>query len=253
MSRTARQRSRSGIYHVTIRGINKQDIFLDDEDSLFYLNNLRRLRTEVGCTVFGYCLMSNHIHLLVREHEEQRVSKLMHRLGTVFAQWYNEKYQRVGHVFQGRYHSSAVEDDAYLLTVLHYIHYNPIKAQVTDRCGAYHFTSYHAYAGGEDPFGIAEVDLVTRIAGGVKEVIRLFNSPASELVDPRKEREQDIDEHARVALNTLLLGRTPEELLALTRPERNKILVQLKQTSGLTLRQLSSFIGLSPSAIARIR
>ncbi|MGI6358716.1 MAG: REP-associated tyrosine transposase, partial [Bacillota bacterium] len=185
MARTARTRSSTGIYHVVVRGVNRQDIFLEDEDRWFYLNNLRQLRSEEKCSLYGYCLMSNHVHLLVREQQPNAVSKLMHRLGTIFAQWYNLKYDRVGHVFQDRYHSSPVEDDDYLLTVLHYIHQNPVKAQLVERCGSFPFSSYHAYALAKDPFGIADIDLAVGLAGCPGELIRLFNSPAGELRQSR--------------------------------------------------------------------
>jgi putative transposase len=85
--------------------------------------------------------MSNHVHLLVRENDDT-ISRIMSRIGTSYAKWYNQKY-RSGHVFQGRYGSECVEDDKYLLTVVRYIHSNPVKAGLVRELEAYSWSSIH--------------------------------------------------------------------------------------------------------------
>jgi REP element-mobilizing transposase RayT len=116
MARQARQRCDNGVYHIVMRGINRQDIFYDEDDYQRFMGTLERLKTD-KFEVYGYCLMSNHVHLLIHEKSEE-IPQIMKRIGTSYAWWYNRKYQRTGHVFQGRYGSECVEDDEYLLTVI---------------------------------------------------------------------------------------------------------------------------------------
>ncbi len=129
MARCARQKSSTFIYHVLLRGINRQDIFYDEEDYCRFLEIVKRVETSGSVAVYGYCLMGNHVHLLLQEKEEE-LSVIMKRIGTSYAWWYNTKYDRVGHVFQNRFQSEVVETEAYLLEVLRYIHNNPVKAKL---------------------------------------------------------------------------------------------------------------------------
>ena len=121
MPRSARKKSKTGIYHVMLRGINQQQIFEDNEDSEKFLQILKDCKAISEFKLYAYCLMGNHIHLLIHETEEP-IEKFMKRIATRFVYWYNIKYQRVGHLFQDRFKSEPVEDDAYFLTVLRYIH-----------------------------------------------------------------------------------------------------------------------------------
>ena len=136
MPRQERTKSGTGIYHVMLRGINKQDIFEDDEDYLQMTSCLQGLTerydengvtVEPLCTIYSYCLMSNHLHLLIREQEED-ISSVMKRLGVAYAYYFNKKYQRNGHLFQDRFRSEPVNTMDYFVTLMRYIHQNPLKA-----------------------------------------------------------------------------------------------------------------------------
>ena len=114
MPRTARERSRSGIYHIVLRGINKQNVFEEAEDYGKMLELIRLCKAQGGVTLYGYCLMKNHIHLLLKEGKEP-LERTMKRLASKYAVWFNTKYQRAGHLFQDRFKSEAVEDPPYFL------------------------------------------------------------------------------------------------------------------------------------------
>ena len=144
MPRQARKRAESGIYHVMLRGINRQQIFLDREDNKRFLLTLKAYKPVCGCKVLAYCLMGNHVHLLLREGAEP-LEQIFKRIGGSFVYWYNAKYQRVGHLFQDRFKSEPVEDDAYLLTVIRYIHQNPVKAGLCQRPEEYPYSSWREY------------------------------------------------------------------------------------------------------------
>jgi len=143
MPRAAREKSKSGIYHVILRGINRQSIFEDEEDHIRFLEKLDKYQKEDSYRLYAYCLMGNHVHLLLQENEGLDIS--MRRIGASYVYWYNWKYERCGHLFQDRFKSEAVEDDSYFLTVLRYIHQNPLKAGMVNDPAEYHWSSYREF------------------------------------------------------------------------------------------------------------
>lgn len=148
MPRASRQKSGSGIYHVILRGINRQQVFHDEEDYRRFISLLMRYRDVSGYELYAYCLMGNHIHLLLREGAEP-LAIVFRRIGASFVYWYNLKYRRTGHLFQDRFKSEAVEDDRYFLTVLRYILRNPVKAGICTTPGAYAYSNYQALVEGK--------------------------------------------------------------------------------------------------------
>jgi putative transposase len=161
--RQARERCESGLYHIVLRGINRQDVFYDNGDFQHFLETLGQTKSGQEFEVYGYCLMSNHIHLLIREKKDN-ISRIMSRIGTSYAWWYNRKYGRIGHVFQGRYGSECVKDDKYLLTVIRYIHNNPVKAGIVREPENYRWSSIHAYYGErEHPHRLTEPNFVLEL------------------------------------------------------------------------------------------
>ena len=98
MPRKPRKKSETGIYHVIVRGIGQQDIFYEEDDFQRYPETTKRVSLESGVSVLGYCLMTNHVHLLLRE-DYGDISVYVKRLGISYAYWYNWKYERIGHVF----------------------------------------------------------------------------------------------------------------------------------------------------------
>ncbi|MGN0458662.1 MAG: REP-associated tyrosine transposase [Eubacterium sp.] len=144
MPRQARQKSESGIYHIMIRGINKQQIFQENEDYQKFLNVVKDCKEISGFELFAYCLMSNHAHLLLKEGNEN-LDLIVKRIGSRYVYWYNTKYKRTGHLFQDRYKSEPINNDEYLLSAIRYIHQNPVKAGIVERCENYKYSSYNAY------------------------------------------------------------------------------------------------------------
>src|SRR3954454_10141583 len=126
MPRVAREKSRSGIYHVMLRGANRQEIFHDDEDCLRFLSIVEKYKMKAEVELYAWCLMGNHVHLLVKEGNES-LSTTMKRIGVSFVFYYNEKYQTTGHLFQDRFRSICVISFLNLLNVVRYIHQNPVK------------------------------------------------------------------------------------------------------------------------------
>ena len=159
MPRQARQQSQSGIYHLILRGVNKQVIFEDDEDREKFLWCCRYYKEISQYKVYGYCLMNNHIHLLIKEDKEP-ISKIMKRIGVSYVSWFNHKYDRCGHLFQDRFKSETVDSDEYLLTLLRYIHQNPMKSGEVKKIAAYPWSSYKEYLGDNN---LVDIDFTLRL------------------------------------------------------------------------------------------
>lgn len=140
MPRRARRLAESGIYHVMMRGVNRDAIFLEEEDGAQFLHALARTKELSGCQVLAYCLMPNHVHLVLRTGDES-IGTVMKRLGVRYAGWFNRKYGRVGHVFQDRFRSEPVEDDAYLVSLIRYVWANPVEAGLARGTEEYRWSS----------------------------------------------------------------------------------------------------------------
>ena len=127
MPRAARKKSASGIYHVMLRGADRRVLFYDDEDNERFLDTLRHAKEISGFKLYAYCLMGNHVHLLIEEGAEP-LELVFKRIGSSYVYYYNWKYELRGHLLQDRFRSECVENDAYFLDVLRYICQNPSKA-----------------------------------------------------------------------------------------------------------------------------
>ena len=131
MARKPRPNIEDGIYHVFARGNDRGVIFTDDRDRTMYLNFLARVVSKMRWRCLAFCLMSNHVHLLI-ETPEPNLSRGMHRFHGPYTQWFNHRHERSGHLFQGRFGSVRIESDEQLLAIASYISQNPVKAGLVD-------------------------------------------------------------------------------------------------------------------------
>jgi len=229
-----------------LRGINRQQIFEDEEDCRRFLATLANYKTVCGYQVYAYCLMGNHVHLLLRVGAEP-LSKVFRRIGSSYVYWYNWKYERVGHLFQDRYKSETVSDDAYFLTVLRYIHQNPIKAGICKGIDDYPYSSYNDYTGAEGAV-LADTDFVLAMIG--KEAFIGYHQTENE--DKCLEMEETFrltDKEAQAIIKKISRCKNPTEFQRLTAKERDKCIRKLKER-GLSIRQICRLTGVS-YAIAR--
>ena len=143
MPRQPRQKSSTGIYHITFRGSNKSYIFQQDNAKVHLLEDIATAKEKSACLVFAYCIMDNHIHLLMKEGVEP-IGSTIRRIKVRFTNWYNFTHQHINSIFGDRYHSEPIEDDTYLLAVIAYIFQNPIKAKLTDSPEKYVWSSYES-------------------------------------------------------------------------------------------------------------
>jgi len=129
MPRQARLDIPGALHHIMVRGINKTDIFEDDQDRTLFLERLGKNVTDGQCTVYAWALMNNHVHILFKSGK-QGISAVMRKLLTWYAQYFNRRHTRTGHLFENRYKSILCDEDNYLLALVRYIHLNPLRAGI---------------------------------------------------------------------------------------------------------------------------
>lgn len=252
MPRSARTKSESGIYHIMLRGINRQDIFADNEDIQRMIEVIIRYKEICKYEVYAYCIMSNHVHLLLKETEDT-ISNAVKRISGSYVFWYNKKYERCGHLFQERYKSEAVENDEYFLTVLRYIHQNPIKAGMVKDISAYKWSSYNEYI---KEAVVINKDFVLGMFSNDKakalELFCKFNYQKNNdmcLEDEGKIRVSDSELKERLAMLGVM---NTSEFRQLEKGKRNELIRELKSIGGVTIRQISRVTGISKSVISSI-
>ena len=137
--------------HVVQRGVNRQDCFRQDNDRLVYLSLLREFLAGSRCFLHAYCLMTNHVHLMLTPTTEHGPSALMYRLGQHYVPYFNRRYGRTGTLWEGRFKSCLVDTAPYVLTCYRYIEMNPVEAAMVADPAAYTWSSFRGNAGlGED-------------------------------------------------------------------------------------------------------
>lgn len=141
--RKPRERSKNGFYHVCMRGVNRQDIFLEQEDKKIFLKFLEKYSVKYKVEIHSYSLLNNHIHLEIKDIN-QNISIFMQCLCSVYARYFNFKYDRIGHLFQERYASEVIKNESQYLCVLRYILQNPVKAGISKTYN-YKWSSYSSY------------------------------------------------------------------------------------------------------------
>lgn len=254
MPRKARIKSRSGIYHVMLRGINRQQIFIDNKDNEKFLLVLNDCKEISGFKLMAYCLMGNHLHFLIKE-ENEKLDQIIKRIGTRYVYWYNSKYNRVGHLFQDRYKSEPVDDDEYFLTALRYIHQNPVKAGVCKHASQYRWSSYRDYLESE---GITDtvfgLSLFHEDVDKARELFIEFMSEEEKLdcLDIPDDMSRINDEKAREILLYKCGIKDVTDLEYISREKRNHCIAQLRECN-LSIRQIARITGLSIGVIRNVR
>ena len=263
MSRQSRQSSGTGIYHVMMRGINHQNIFDDEEDYYQFLTTLDTMSlaydpdgTPSGrnYTLYAYCLMANHFHLLIRERDES-LGMSIKRIASSYVYYYNHKYSRDGHLFRERFKSEPVNDMAYFITLLRYIHQNPVKAGMVSAISDYEFSSWLEYCDNNSVmFPLCDTRTVLNRVP-FNELNELVNEPVADDVgcldieDPSKGRPSDdqvmlLIKEKTGATNSSAFQQLPADI-------KKSVLIELKGRRA-SLRQLERLTGIGKSMIYRM-
>ena len=249
MPRTAGKTSKSNIYHVMLRGINRQDIFEDDEDRLQFMRILCRCKELSGFKLHAFVLMSNHIHLLI-EPADESLDMVFKRIGTRYAVWYNRKYQRAGHLFQDRFRSENVETEQYYQTVLRYILQNPMKAGIEKHPGRYRWSSYLAYEKGKSL--LTDTQYALEIFGSREKLLEYLAESNDDFVMDEAEHDWRLrDDSAKEIVKRITGCMTVADFQRFDLDEQKRFAGKLYM-ERLSIRQIARVTGMSKSTVARV-
>lgn len=290
MARQARDRSQLKVYHAILRGVNKQQIFECTEDYEQFVRILQRtcglpvetrpsklntaryyhsldddvkLPVQLAdpedipvrhCSIYAWCLMGNHVHLLIKETDEP-IGDVMKRIASSYVYYYNRKYDRVGHLFQERFKSQPVEDWPYFLTLLRYIHQNSLKPHLVKDLKDYRWSSWNEYLGRfEMPFTSVE-QVFSRIT--LKELTELIYKPLTDSdeeglidVDARQKKASFSDDEVWALFESICGTVNATQFQALSRPLQKHYLY-LAHEQGVGPRTLSRLTGVPFSVVQR--
>lgn len=251
MPRHARKLASSMTYHIVIKGADRQIIFKEPKDYIKYLDFLQYYKEEFGFELYAYCLLSNHVHLLLRHPANTSLENIFRHLNTAYASWFNMKYQRTGFLQGGRYFSEPVDSEQYLLTVLRYIHYNPTKANLEAYPGMkYHWTSFYDYEN-ETP-GLVDIDFIFSLLGSKQHFLDLHKIPVEdECFDIHKIRIRITDDIVKDLLLEYCNCKTSVDFQNLSLMERDKSIVLLHK-KGASARQINRLTGTPRGVIERV-
>lgn len=251
-----------GFAHVIARGVGKMIIYEDEMDYKYYIKLIRKYAEQLGITVCAYCLMANHVHILVR-YSGENIAKFMQRLNSVYAKYFNKKYDRVGHLFQGLYRMENVETASYFLTVTRYIIQNPEKAGI---CKAYEYrwSSLHDF---DSPKTFVDISVAVGMLGGYDKFYQFVNvADAEELSiefdDLGKMMESDevaskgemADSSAELIekVKLMLELENVSEINDFSREKRNAALAKMRD-EGLSIREIARVTGFGRNIIQRAK
>lgn len=245
MARQARNISSGSYLHIIVRGIGKQLLFEEWSDYRYYLWLLEKYSRDTNVSVCAYCLMENHVHLLVRDNEGE-TPLFMKKLGVSYSYYFNKRYERTGHLFQDRYQSERIDDDEYLLTAFRYILKNPEKAGIAP-ASEYVWSSYKLFG---DPNSFVDTQLFCE-RFGTEENYREFIEQEEDDVCLDVSSARIGDARAKQIIREKLGCESGTAIQSFDHENRDKA-IRLLLDSGLSIRQVERLTGISRGVIQKI-
>ena len=194
MGRPWREEYKGGIYHVISRGNNKEFIFKESIDKGYFIKQIKETVEGMGYQVFGFVLMDNHYHIII-QILDKKLQSIMHQINNKYSKYFNSKYKRVGHVFQGRYKAILVQDERYLIGLLRYVHQNPVEAHICKTVDEYKWSSDIFYR--KSIKGFVSIDIaLDMLDENRKEANRKYKEQMLEKVEEDYEKIKVIGDEA---------------------------------------------------------
>ena len=252
MSRPPRVLSKTGLYHIIFRGINRQDLFEEKQDYQKLLEIIGKIKDDEKFEIYAYCLMTNHVHLFIKEQKMGDIKKIVHKVLTRYVVWYNHKYKRSGSLIGNRYKSEPIEDDIYYLSLIRYIHQNPVKAGIVHSIKEYKWSSYNDYIKLSDKLTDIEfaLDMLSENRNEANALFKELHETTEEIDFSISNTKRLSDEQLRRKIYTLTKIQA-HEIAIKPKTERNQILKTFRK-NGLTTGQLERLTGISRGIISRV-
>ena len=260
MPRRARKTGVTGVYHVMLRGVNRNVVFHDDQDFSKFIKVLELhahpvdgdgIAKEPSCLIYAYCLMSNHVHLLVQE-QGKTLSELMKSIGISYVSYVNKRYDRCGPLFQDRFLSEPVDDVGYFIKLLKYIHQNPLRAGMVTGLDAYPWSSWYEYKYDKPGLCVHALPFSGISWEEIKEMVCHINETDDEKKMGIDHSMKMTDGQARTCIACICEKEgLNSNLKELPKENRNYVIIKALE-NGIGVRQLSRITFIAHSTIHRL-
>ena len=248
MARKAREKRPGAVYHVLMRGGEKKALLQTENDCAYFVSQVRKYREDSDLELFGFCLLPDHVHLLVRENSDD-MGTFFRKLATSYACHYNLKRKRAGHVFQDRYRTQILDGDEAFVSALRAIHTEPVRLGLCERAEDYPWSSLGDYLGTAedvltDTVYALSLSTAETLASGQGRVEFDF------LAEPVYERKPLTDRQAEKIMKKVAHAKKLMALPVMSRKMRNAWLRRLRK-EGMSVSQISRFTGLGRNIVSR--
>lgn len=238
MPRIKRENLNSNIFHIMSQGINKEYIFEKDQDKRKYMKILSENYNKFNVEIIAYCIMGNHVHLLIKSDKIENMSDFMHQINMQYAVYYNKNRNHVGYVFRSRYKSEGINTEKYLINCIHYIHNNPIKAHTCNEKSEYLYSSYNSnikenqiidkkwkelYYNREDE-NISFIATEEEIEQDIKETIEHFLYSNKAQIEEVKEKEEMLTKILKILIDKKISMRKIEKIFNIDKKKIKRLI-----------------------------
>ena len=251
MPRLARKSLGSPFLHLMVQGVNKEYIFDTNEYIELYLNLFNKNLTKYNITLIAYCMMNNHAHFLIYVEDVKDLGKFMQKNNLKFAQIYNKKEGRTGVLFRNRYQTEPIYDIKYIINCIKYIHENPVKAGIVNRCDQYKYSSYNDY---KNNTGLSQSKIMKKIFGSECDYNQLFNNAFELKQMDIEDDDESIDEYINKAIGEYMKKSLDNLAEILSNREKLKnMFFFMKETCGIKYTEIMKFFDITKGSMESLK
>jgi len=251
MPRLARKDLGTSFFHIIVQGINREYIFEKQEYIEKYLYLLKLNNEETTFKILAYCIMNNHAHILIYTEKILEMSRIMQKINTSYARFYNKGKKRVGYVFRDRYYTQPIFNEMQLFNCISYIHYNPVKANIVSEANQYNYSTYNDYINKE---GIVDNEVLKLTYGTGKDYMDMFymmHKNANNIEDIKDAEVEYVDYQDIILEHKRRTGLKLSEIINDNMLCKN-LVIDLKYRAGISLREIGRLIALSKDTVNKI-
>lgn len=244
MPRLARKNINTPFLHIMVQGVNKEYVFNERNDKIEYLKLIKEYDKSEFLEFLSYCIMDNHAHFTVYAPDKDELSKLMFNINLRYARLYNKNNNRCGVLFRNRYQIQPIYSEKHLLKCINYIHQNPVKAKMVEKCEDYKFSSYNDY---KNNTGLAKSKILRELFGENCNFLEMLKEDEGKIfMDVEKPTGEEMNMHILAATREFMqLSQVSIQDIFYDRQILKKLLIYLKKECGISYEYLKNYFEIS--------
>lgn len=252
MPRLARKYIETPFLHVMVQGVNKEYIFEKSYEKESYIKFIKEYNQEYQLDFLAYCIMSNHAHFAIYTEEIEKLAKLMHEINSKYARMYNKEKNRCGVLFRNRYRIQPIYSERQLLNCINYIHHNPVKAKMVEKCEDYRYSSFNDY---RTKTGLSQNQVLKDIFGENFNFLEMVKKECGTLfIDVEEKTVDEISQHIIIGTEEFInCNKINLQDIFSNRENMKNLVKYLKEECGISYKQIRDFFEMTKGVMERIR